>query len=100
MKIQRYEYDENEQDYIKQDDGKVYLRSDILPLLNPWRDAEKEKTDSDNDILIKLKYTDGSLAYSVGYYDPILGFYELYSNYFNDCKIVEWMQIPKSEGEE
>jgi hypothetical protein len=98
MKIQRYEYDENEQDYIKQDDGKVYLRSDILPLLNPWKDADKEKpVGNKGNLILKIKYC-GNLKFSCGFYFE--GKFHVIDKEYSPCKVISWMHIPKNEGEE
>lgn len=74
-------------------------------ILNPWKDAEKEKPEEKTEVLVKLSSADG-FFHAVGiyrsefkdwfFYDP-----ELISALKRSIVyILSWMHIPKNEGEE
>jgi hypothetical protein len=71
------------------------VSTDILPLLNPWRDAENEKPESNENVLCNTKDLDGKPLYQVGYYIEGYGWY-----LEHDLTVIAWMHIPKNEGEE
>lgn len=87
----------------KWDNGGYVKLSDILPLLNPWKDAEKEFPKDTEEKLLKIKHDDGRIAYSIGYCEPSLhNLWEIfyYPDFSNGWKLIEWMRIPKNEVEE
>lgn len=80
------------------------VSTDILPLLNPWRDAEKEKPEKETEVLVKLSSVDG-FFHAVGIYRA-----DTKNWYFYDHELIKavksslvyvlsWMRIPKNEGE-
>lgn len=86
--------------------GDKFIREDdILPLLNPWKDAEKEKPEEKTEVLVKLSSADG-FFHSVGIYRSEFKDWFFYDpELINAVKssivyILSWMHIPKNEGEE
>jgi hypothetical protein len=97
MKIQMYKFAITGMEPIEDSEEECgYMkRSDILPLLNPWRDAENEKPESNENVLCNTKDLDGKPLYQVGYYIEGYGWY-----LEHDLTVIAWMHIPKNEGEE
>lgn len=94
MKIQRYGFAYGE--VHKDSSGNYYKRSDILQLLNPWHDAEKEKPEDNEIVLVKIEND----FYTAFFDGTEWVAWELFSSNESIECVSHWMHIPKNEGEE
>jgi len=96
MKIQRYCFAYG--DVHKDSGGNYYKRSDILHLLNPWKDAEKEKPE-----IRKMYFVEVLSSFTMEISNNVSLFSDMgwSLDYLNpEFKVIRYMEIPKNEEEE
>jgi len=75
----------------------IYLLTEYskkYPLLNPWKDAEKEKPDNFAKFLVELD----CYEYAIAHFEPSINVWDIYDKELREFKVIAWMHIPKNEG--